>query len=141
MSNTKDQSKAFAVVWATLIKKGLHHRQIFWRLLLKKIKPIPSRVKNCQTFWNFPFIILLEKKVTTKSLTDKFNLFRSVNLFSEIYWPKNKKGNILLCLMSPWFQSVRSNNGLLPIALYCLHREQHNEIYLWVLHKWSYWFS
>ena len=131
----------FAFVWATLIKKGLHHGQMFLTAAFeKKKKLIPSRVKNCQTFWNFPFIILFEKKNNHQIFNGQLQFLRSVNLFSEVNWPKNQI-NILLCLMSPWFQSVRSNNGLIPIALYCLHLEQHNEIYLWELHKWSYWFS
>ena len=141
MYNTKDQSKVYTVVWANLIKKGLHHRQFFLTSAFEKNKTYSYQSEKLSNFLEFSIYYTSWKKVTTKSLADKFNLFQRVNLLSEIYWPKNEKGNILLCLMSPWFQSVRSNNGLLPIALYCLHREQHNEIYLWELHKWSYWFS
>ena len=140
MSNTKDQSKAFAVVWATLIKKGLHHRQIFLTAAFEKNKTYSFQSEKLSNFLEFSIYYTFWKKNNHQIFNGQLQFLRSVNLFSEVNWPKNQI-NILLCLMSPWFQSVRSNNGLLPIALYCLHREQHNEIYLWELHKWSYWFS
>ena len=140
MYNTKDQSKVYTVVWANLIKKGLHHRQFFLTSAFEKNKIYSYQSEKLSNFLEFSIYYTSWKKSNHQIFSRQVQSFPECK-FSEIYWPKNQKGNILLCLMSPWFQSVRSNNGLLPIALYCLHREQHNEIYLWELHKWSYWFS